>query len=232
MSTTALQPAFVLHRRAYRDTSLLLELTTRDSGRVAAVARGARGGRGHNSGLLQPFYPLLVGFAGRGEVGTLTGAEPAGVGFALQGTGLYCGLYVNELMLYLTQRQDGNPELFAAYLRVLGDLAGGADAGQALRTFELDLLMHVGFAVRLTTESDGETPISEARRYDYRPEAGPVPAAQGVVSGATLLALDRRAPLLGEQRREARQLLRAVLAHQLGGRELRSRELFRGTTRP
>ncbi|MEJ2576775.1 MAG: DNA repair protein RecO C-terminal domain-containing protein [Gammaproteobacteria bacterium] len=118
--------------------------------------------------------------------------------------------------------------MFAAYLGVLGQLAQTRDLEQVLRTFELELLSQVGFALRLDTEADGVTPVEPGGRYEYRVEQGPVRSAAGGLSGATLLALAQRAPLDAEQRREARTLLRAVLRYQLGGRELRSRELFRG----
>jgi DNA repair protein RecO (recombination protein O) len=228
VAPTALQPAFVLHRRPYRDTSLLLELATRDRGRVAAVARGARAGKGNRMGLLQPFVPLLLALHGRGEVLSLGSAEASGARLVLEGRRLYCGLYVNELMLYLTGREDANPELFAAYLGVLAHLAAADDLERVLRTFELELLSQLGFGLQLDSEADGASPVLPERRYAFRFDAGPVPDAAGAVSGRTLLALARGEPLEGDCRREARDLMREVLGVHLGGRRLRSRELFRG----
>jgi DNA repair protein RecO (recombination protein O) len=223
-----LQPAFVLHRRRYGDTSLLLELLTRDAGRLAAVGRGAAGPRAGRAGLLQPFVPLLLGARGRGEVLTLAGVEAAGRPFALHGQALYCGLYLNELLLHLTVRGDPQPQLFAAYLQTLGELAAGAAPDTPLRRFELDLLRALGFGLQLVFEADGRTPVRPNERYDYRIDAGPVPAPlDGSYSGDTLLRLERGDSLSDSARAEARQLMREVLNHYLGGRPLRSRELFR-----
>lgn len=227
MAASALQPAFVLHRRRYGDTSLLLELLTRDHGRLAAVAKGAIDARRGKSGLLQPFIPLLVGYHGRGEVGSLGGVEAAGRPFVLRGPQLYCGIYLNELLVQLTGRSDGHPQLFADYTAAVACLATGDPPDTALRQFELRLLDALGFGLALTTEADGQTPVEVQRRYHYRVDAGPVPATQdGIYSGAMLLHLAAGAVLTPAERNEARHLLRTVLDYHLGGRPLRSRELF------
>jgi DNA repair protein RecO (recombination protein O) len=228
MAAPPLQPAFVLHRRRYGDTSLLVELLTRDEGRLVAVARGAAQSRSGRAGLLQAFVPLLVGMRGRGEVGTLAGVEAAGRPFALRGQALYCGLYLNELLLRLLVRGDAQPRLFADYLHTLGELATDAAPDGPLRRFELGLLQALGFALQLTLEADGRTPVVANGRYHYRVDAGPVPAPHdGSYSGDMLLRLERGETLSGPARNEARQLMRQVLDHYLGGRPLRSRELFR-----
>jgi DNA repair protein RecO (recombination protein O) len=228
----SLQPAFVLHRRPYRDSSLLLELLTRDQGRLAVIARGVRAGRRGKAGLLQPFAPLLVACRGRGEVLTLTNVEAAAAPFALAGQRLFCGLYVNELVLALTRRQDPHAELFAAYLQALQAMLAGADIEAALRRFEVQLLAELGFGLQLRVEADGRTPVRAELRYEYRVEEGPAPVPDGRgVSGATLLGLADGKPLGEEGRREAKRLLRSVLDHHLGGRALHSRDLFRGASR-
>ena len=229
MARPPLQPGFVLHRRNYRDTSLLLELLTRDSGRIVVIAKGAKLGRRHRTGILQAFSPLLVACEGRGEVLTLRQVEAAAVPFALSGKRLYCGLYVNELVLNLTARDDPHPQLFAAYLEVLGELAVADDLDQPLRRFELGLLRALGFGMELTVEADGHTPIDADRYYDYRTDAGAVQVQEhGWLSGKTLLALAHWETLGEPQiKREARRLLRLAINTQLGNKRLCSRELFR-----
>jgi DNA repair protein RecO (recombination protein O) len=224
-----LVPAFVLHRREYRSTSLLLELFTRDGGRLPAIARGVRGARGPGAALLQPFRLLLVGLGGRGEVRTLTQVDTAAPPLSLIGTGLYCGFYLNELLLRLLPREDPHAALFGDYREALAALAGGAGQAATLRRFERQLLEHAGYAMVLDRDAGG-LPLRRDGRYRYHPEQGPVRCGAGEggfsVSGATLLDLAADAPLDAARAREARELMRRVLAVHLGDRPLKSRELF------
>lgn len=230
MRTTELAPVFVLHRRRYGDTSLLLELFAREQGRVAAVARGAAQGRSRRAGLLQSFVPLLATWSGRGEVATLGRVEGTGAVVLLRGTALYCGLYLNELLLRLLPRQDGHPELFDRYAALLPRLAAASDVEPLLRRFELELLTELGFAPMLTCEADGSTPIRGERWYRYRDASGAAPANADepeAVRGQTLLDLAAGEFDNTGTRGEARELMRRLIAHQLDGRPLKSRELFR-----
>ena len=228
MAAVPLEPAFVLHRRRYGDTSLLLELLTRDQGRLAAVAKGAAQARRGKAGLLQPFAPLLVVCRGRGEVVTLTAVEAAARPHVLPGRQLYCGLYLNELLLQLLARHDPHPEVFANYALALAELSDATPPDGPLRRFELKLLEALGFGLQLTCEADGVTPVDPARRYHYRVDAGPVATEQGDgFAGITLLDLARGEMHSPVARTEARRLMREVLHHHLEGRPLRSRELFR-----
>jgi DNA repair protein RecO (recombination protein O) len=235
MASTELQRGFVLHRRDYGDTSLLLEVFSAEQGRLPLIAKGARrAGRGRvaPAALLQPFQPLWLTWSGRGEVRTLTRSEAAGRALALTGDALYCGLYVNELLMRLLGRQDPHEALFVFYQQVLAELAGGG-LDQALRRFELRLLSELGWAPELGRDAGG-VPIDPARRYVYSPEQGLVPALSapgGTVGGETLQRLAAELPLRGEQAREARDLLRAILAPHLGERPLKSRDLFMRASR-
>src|SRR6185437_10727813 len=116
---TLLQPAFVLHTRPYRDTSLLLEIFTPDYGRVSTLARGARGLRSRFKGLLQPFVPLLLSWYGKTELMTLSAAESQGKVLDLTGEKLLCGLYLNELLMRLLHRYDAHPQLYIVYQETL-----------------------------------------------------------------------------------------------------------------
>jgi DNA repair protein RecO (recombination protein O) len=221
-----LQPAFVLHRRPYSNTSLLLEAFVLDAGRLPLLAKGATAGRAFGASLLQPFVPLLVSRSGRGEVRTLGRYEAEGPPVPLTGERLYCGFYVNELMVHLLPREEPHPALFGAYAATLARLARDDDPEPALRCFEVALLAELGYALLLDREAEGGAPIDAAARYDFVIERGPVPVAGGELSGATLLKLASGSAPVGDERREARRLLRRVLDHYLGGRPLKSRELF------
>ena len=227
--------AFVLHRRDYGNTSLLVDVLACGLGRFPAIAKGARRGRSPASALLQPFQPLWLGAVGRGEVRTLTRIEAAGRPFALSGRLLPCGLYLNELLVRLLGRNDPHDALFAFYHAALLEMGSGADLDGTLRRFELRLLGELGYAPPLDREAHGERTVDPACAYVLDPGHPPRLAGDGdaetPVSGATLLALAQGAPLDPVQRREARTLLRRLLEPHLGSKPLRSRELFRRAAR-
>jgi DNA repair protein RecO (recombination protein O) len=222
-----LQPAYVLHRRAYRETSLLVETFTAGYGRVGMVAKGAK--RGRWQAVLQPFQPLLLSWSGRGELRTLTGAEPQGPVPMVAGRSLFTGFYLNELLLKLLPREDSHPELFARYSESLGMLS--VDEEWSLRLFERDLLRGLGYGLSLDYDASGE-PLDSDRLYHYEAEQGAVPvnrpvAGQLAVHGCSLLALGEHAEADERARRETKRLLRAILGIYLNGRILESRALYR-----
>lgn len=228
-----LQPAYVLHHRPYRDTSRILELFTRDHGRVTVFARGARSGRKGASlvSTLQPFHRLLVSWSGRGEAGQLTGAEFDGAVTTLPPDRLVSGFYLNELLLKLFVRQDGHPDVFELYSQTLEAMKRAPSVLPLLRVFEKRLLDAVGYGLALERDADSGEPIAPDACYHYRLEYGPVRAqdlAEGplVFSGATLLALAREDPAALAECPAARRLLRAALDRVLDGRELKSREVM------
>ncbi len=232
MERVTLEPAFVLHARAYRETSAILDLFTQGHGVSSVVARGMRRGSGAWRALLQPFQPLVVSWYGRGGgLMTLQAAEPAGMPAALQGTALMAGFYVNELVLRFLHRGDPHPRLFATYATAVAGLAGNGGPEPVLRAFEVELLAESGYGLILEHDAGDGAPLEPAVRYEYVVERGPLPAAaaapaSAVFSGAELLAIgagcfDDPACLAA-----ARRLLRAVLDHHLGGRPLRTRQVF------
>jgi DNA repair protein RecO (recombination protein O) len=233
MSRDQLQQAFVLHRRDFSNTSLLLEVFSAEHGRLPLVAKGAKrgAGRGSRSALLEPFQPLWLTWSGRGEVGTLTRAEAAGTPLALAGDALYCGFYLNELLLRLLGRQDAHQALFVFYQQALDGLSRGESTLPAvLRRFELRLLAELGWELVLSRDAEGR-PVAPEGWYLFQPERGLLPTWSAdpstAIRGSTLLGLDGDRPLDSAAAREARGLLRAALAPHLGGRPLKSRELFR-----
>jgi DNA repair protein RecO (recombination protein O) len=228
------QPAYVLHARPYRETSLLLELLTLNDGRAGAIARGVRGARGQPlRAALQPLQPLAVTLRGRGELPLLAGAEVQGTAAALAGDALMAAFYVNELLVRLTPRGDPMPALFWRYATLLGELAG-APLGWSLRRFERDLLDLLGYALQIELEADGRTPLRADAWYRYDSDRGavPVPAASGALPGAALLALAGDQMPSPELQRPLRRLLRQCLTEHLGGRDLRSWNLLDELGRP
>lgn len=224
------QPCWILHRRPWRESSLIVEVFSRELGRVGLVAKGARGARSSWRGLTEPFSPLLASWTRRGELGTLTGLEPGGARRALPGRALWCGLYANELMLVLTGRDEPMPILFDHYVGLIDRLAANADQGHSLRRFELALLESLGVVPDLGHEAIHGHRIEPDGLYHLRSEEGLVPVAspgRQVFSGRAVLALLDDQPPAADVAREARSLTRLLLEFQLDGRTLKTRELFR-----
>lgn len=216
------EPAYLLLRRPYRDSSLLLEALTAAHGRVGLVARGARASRrGSSPQLLQRY---LLAWQRRGELGTLTGADPQGAPWLLGGERVVWVWYANELLLRALARDDPHPDIFVAYVALLEALAGAdaEDAAQtALRRFEWALLGGLGYR-----PSPGE-PLEPEGRYDYDLQRGVTPSADGAFSGAALEAALRGILDTAPARAAARALFTAHLPELIGDRPLQTPAMLR-----
>ena len=223
------QPAFVLHTYPYRETSLIVEVFSRDFGRVALLARGARRPRSALRGLMLAFQPLEVSWAGKGEVRTLMKAEWQGGQPLLTGKALFCGYYLNELLLDLLPREDAHSNLFAAYAETLRRFAVAAQESD-IRRFERAFLQELGYGLSLENDVD-DLPIDPKGYYVYEIERGPVrlPEAGGSllsVSGKTLLDLAAEDFSDPKSLIEAKRLMRALMTHYMGGKGLETRKIF------
>lgn len=230
-----LQPAYLLHRRPFRDSSELLDILSAEHGRLGLVARGLNRKRrgGPLASVLQPFRPLLISCSGRGDLLTLTEAEVAGELGALRAESLLSAFYLSELLIRLLSRFAPYPAVFVAYAEALGELSaagGGAAPEAALRRFEFTLLKELGYLVDLTaTAYDGECLLPGAF-YRLDLERGFIPAAKGDdvsqrFSGEALNAIaagNFDAPFA----EPAKRLVRLLLQPHLGESPLRSRALF------
>lgn len=224
------QPAFILHHYPYGETSALLEVFSVAHGRVGLVAKGARRAKSDLRAILCPFQPLLIGWSGKGELAVLTQAEIAAEMIILSGRALYCGFYINELMLRLIHRHDPHERLFAAYRTALQGLQATTDHEGTLRLFEKRLLDNLGYGLVLDREVAHGASIESNLSYSYAVDRGPLRAAANasgvVVQGTTLRALAAEQLETPLQLSEAKVLLRAVLAQYIGTQPLHSRRLF------
>lgn len=225
------QPAYVLHARPYRETSLLLECLTRDHGRIGVVARGVRGARGRvRRSELEPFLPCLVNLHLRGELATLRMVEPAGAPLRLVGNALLAGLYVNELVVRMSARHDPHAGLFRAYQRTLQRLVRGDALAWTLRRFERDFLALLGFALQLEFDADSGRPLQLEAGYRYVPDHGPQRDAQAQpdgLRGSDLRALASDTAPDARGMTALRHLTRQVIAFHLGGAQLRTWSMLR-----
>jgi len=238
-----LQPAYLLHRRPFRDGSDLLDVFCADQGRLGLVARGLNRRRrgGTLAALLQPFRPLLLSFSGRGELLTLTAAESAGELAPLVGRALFSAFYLNELLLRLLQRFETHPGLFHAYAEALGELAESSGAvpalEPALRRFEFRLLEELGYAVDLTREAYSDAPVCADACYALVPDTGlravapESAAADSYFRGEELLAV-ARGDFSAASAQTAKRLVRVLLHPHLGDAPLRSRAMFASAPAP
>ncbi len=230
----ALTPGYLLHHRPWRDTSRILEVLTREHGRLTLFARGVRGANAKLAPVLQPFQLLLLSWSGRGEAPQLTGAERAAPAVALPPDRLLAAFYLNELLLKLTTRHDALPELFDHYHGVLGQLRDGAALEPSLRVFEKRLLEVLGYGLDLASEARSGLPLEPDAYYEFHPGVGLLPARAAAVRalcGHSLLSLARESLRSERELADARQVLQAALGACLEGRPLATRLVARAMKR-
>lgn len=225
------QPAYVLHTYPYRETSLIVEVFSRDFGRLPLMARGARRPKSAVRGLLLSFQPLSLSWFGKAELRTLHSAEWQGGQPLLQGTALICGFYLNELLLKLLHRDDPHEQLFLYYQETLQELAQRTDYAAVLRRFEMNLLKELGYALTLDHDADSGTAIETDVHYRYVFERGPVRQKTGQngveLRGKTLLDMaadDYSDPVTLQQ---SKALMRALINHYLGEGTLHTRQILK-----
>lgn len=227
-----LTPCYILHIRAFQDSSAILECFTRQQGIVSMVGRGVKRPRSKFYGLIQPFLLLRMSWIGRGELKNLTQAEADVLYPTLVGEKILVGLYLNELMLRLLQRYDAHPLLFDHYDATIKALSLATEDTQEqiiLRRFELQLLTELGYALELDQDNRTHQPIMADCLYGYDTAIGIYEISQAqkeAFSGASIIAL-RTGEFADEmQLREAKKLMRLVLSQYLGNKPLESRKLF------
>jgi DNA repair protein RecO (recombination protein O) len=229
-SRIAAQPGFVLHSYPYKETSLIVEVFSRDHGRIALIAKGAKRPHSQLRGVLQTFQPLSLGWSGRSEMRTLTGAEWVGGMLPLEKSALLCGFYLNELLVKLLARDDPHRNLFNQYLTALNQLAHGASAPIVLRKFELALLKETGVAGDFSTCTSTRQPIDPGQSYVVDPERGPRPAMASDtaprIAGKTLADMVREDYADVVTQTQSKLLMRFLLAHHLGGTPINTRQIL------
>ncbi|WP_256079731.1 DNA repair protein RecO [Massilia sp. YIM B04103] len=224
------QPAFVLHSYPYKETSLIVDLLTRDFGRVALIAKGAKRPHSQLRGVLQTFQPLSASWSGKNELRTLTDAEWVGGMLPLERTALLCGFYLNELLVKLLARDDAHPALFDHYVATLNQLAHNEPPPIVLRKFERALLRETGVGADLTRCTVTRERVQSDVQYVVDPERGPRPERASDtaprVAGKTLLDMENEDYADAQTQAQSKQLMRFLLAHHLGGAPLNTRQIL------
>lgn len=230
--------AFVLHSRAYRESSQLVEMLTAEQGRIGVIARGNRGVRRANPMQLFQQYRMTLG--GRGELRRVQGLEAVAAPYFLRGHALYAALYMNEVLMRLLHRDVPVPGIFVLYAEAAQALCASPLLEPALRRFEKQLLDELGYGHRYAMTVTGE-PVECNLSYTFDPDHGVRVAAAGRVDsqrfrGSALLALESGdfGGHLGtaDDLHDAKRLMRRALAPYLGDKPLKSRDLFRRVRLP
>ena len=225
-SAVYLQPAFILQQRKFRETSLIIDVLTRDFGRVPLIAKGVRKAKSKTAGLLQPFIPLKLSYCGKAELKILTDAELIHSFVELKGLALYCGFYINELVVYFLHQYDPHPDAFNHYRECLAGLSDSSKIETALRVFELDLMDAVGYGLQLEHDFHHVKAVQPLTNYHFNVEQGPIEASDGHFSGKTLQAMKSRKFTDPQALIEAKNLMRTVIAVYLQGKQLKSRAVI------
>lgn len=226
-----LQPAYILHTRPYRDTSLLIDLLTPEFGRVTAVARGVRKNKTPKRQLLNPFSRLLVCWQGKTDMKLLTSFESDNHFLSLTANHLYSGFYLNELLVRLLPEMDAHNGLYYAYEQSLNALQRGDAIEPLLRAFEFRLLDDLGYGLDFTLDARDHCAITPSGLYECHVQEGFFSAGQDIpeqflLRGEWLLAIAEGDYSNPATRLVAKQLARRLLKPLLGSRPLNSRELF------
>jgi DNA repair protein RecO (recombination protein O) len=224
------QPAYLLHSRPYRDTSLLVDFITQDFGRISAVAKGVRNPKSKNRAVLQPFIPLLINLRGKNELKTLGQFEAQANSVNLRHKALFSALYLNELIVRLIHKQEADAEIFNLYEGTLSKLSEQSDIEPVLRSFELNLLELLGYGIDFSVLE--ESPVEECW-YHFHHDSGfeQVDAANDnprkYFSSIVLQQIAAKNFIDLEIQKAAKRLLRSALSGHLGEKPLSSRSLFR-----
>jgi DNA repair protein RecO (recombination protein O) len=225
------QLAFVLHTYPFSETSLVVDVFSREFGRLPLLARGARRPRSAMRGNLMTFAPLELGWFGAGEVKTLAKTEWLGGMPLLSGRCLLLGYYLNELIVRLVPRDDAHPSLFDAYAEALRALSMGAEDAPELRRFEQSLLRELGYGLTLDVDANSGARIAAEKEYVFWIERGPVERVGAddtpSIRGKTLLDMQCDDYSDVQTRLECKGLMRQLIAHHLSGKPLHSRRVFR-----
>ena len=228
--TVDFSPAFILHQRVFRESSFLLDIFSRDHGRISLVAKGVRKQKRSQAGLLQIYQPLLLSWQGRRDLQTLTAAETNGPAYLLRAESALCGLYINELMMKLLPLGESESNLYMDYQKALFGLQEALQNEITLRLFEKQLLSHLGYGLVLDQDVETGEPIDEEKDYFYVADEGLYRWQSGQernrISGRSLQHLVKEQDFDEKSLNEIKQLMRMVIHFYLGDKPLRSRELF------
>ena len=224
------QAAFILKSQTFNETSSIHQVFTQQFGILSLISKGSKASKSKVGSSLQAFNALSLSWRGKAELKTITSVEQSEYIQQLTGNALFCGFYINELLLNFLHKHDPHPELFGEYNVILKQLAANDNIEANLRQFEKKLLNAIGYAVLLDYDAITEQAISADMHYHYQPQQGATITAlseqANVYSGSMLINLNHNQLSNKTELRQAKRLMRLLIDYHLGGKILKSRELF------
>ena len=232
MSEPVAHHAYILHSRNYRETSLLVEIFSKEEGRYSLVIRGARNRKSRYQGLVQPFSPMLVTSYGKGELKTAGAIDFTRSSWRIKGEQLLIGLYVNELLYRVLGKFDQLPALYAGYEKLLAELEKDVFEILFLREFELQMLANLGYGITFDVDVRTGEKIRPDAQYRFVAEEGfhslvDEAHRESNCPGALLLSI-ASGDYSGDAEKILKRVIRKSLLPLLGGKPLKSRSLFEG----
>ena len=224
------QPTWILHQRPYRDTSSIIDIFTRDFGRVSIIAKGGRSPKSKFRGLLRPFFPIKLSWYSGKNLGNLVEIDVVGKPYNLIGDSLLSAYYLNELILKFLVKDDPQVEIFDLYSRTILDLMETGDISPVLRKFELEFLKLIGYGLNLEFEAVTHLPVRDDLFYEYNPGIGLVISDkkndQYVFSGTDINAINQGDFQEKKTVKSANRLLKSIINFHLDGRRLKTRRVL------
>jgi DNA repair protein RecO (recombination protein O) len=227
-----LTPCFILHSRSYLESSLIVDIFSREHGRCHLIAKGAKREKSPFSGLLQPYQRLLMAWRGKSELMTLVDVEADIEAYELADARTIAGFYINELLVRLLHQHEPHPELFDFYNKAIFDLSIAKPIDAVLRVFEKGLLKSLGYGLVLDHDVDDGLAIEAGKKYYYVIDSGPMRETPSTgdyieITGNSLLALDKGNLQNETELDESKRLMRFILQSHLGTKPLASRALYK-----
>ena len=223
------QQVYVLHTYPFKETSLIVEIFSKEFGRISLIAKGARRPKSALRGMLQSFQALEASWSGIGELKTLHGIEWCDQYLSMEGNSLICGFYLNELLLRLLPKEDKYESLFIFYHSTMENLSQGIDIGVTLRKFELKLLLELGYEVVLKVDANSNE-IKPDKTYYYEAEQGALEKFRTEKSikvvGQTLIDMGNDNFDSVTTELQSKNLMRFLINYYLGDKPLNSKQLF------
>ena len=223
------QPIYILHSYPFKETSLIVEILSKDFGRLALVAKGARRPKSSLRGMLLPFQSLHATWSGLQDLKTLHNVDWSNAFLAIEGDALVCGFYLNELIMRLVPKDDPYPRLYDFYHKTILAMTTNKSLNMILRRFELRLLQEIGYEVPLKNDVQGSI-IDPKKQYFYEAGSGASDdkkfSNQLVISGKTLIDMADNNYENKDTEKQSKQLMRYLINHYIGEKPLYSKQLF------
>jgi len=227
-----LEPAFVIHIRAFKETSLMVELFTRSKGKISVIAKGARRPKSNLKAIKTPSSLFSVTCVGKSELKTLINCEIKEY-FDPSSNSFNCLVYLNELLVKLLEKEDAHQEVFDQYINVCRSFRESCktELEVNLRLFEFILLKEIGYGVDLKNEANSEKKINKDFLYTFDPFSGFLPYSESTFNndeklykGKDILNFSEGDLTNSDTRIAAKQIMRKAMDFHLGNKNIKIRE--------